>query len=259
MATRLKKIKVNEVSLVTRPAIAKEFLLYKSEDGAQEAPVVSEEIIKEEQPITEAPSEIVKEEPVVEVAEVEKGKKEKKPKPVKKEEEPVAEEPVVEKAEVITKEMELEKQLEESRIQKEALMKELEEFKKQAEIMKEAEITKEYIAKAAVDMKFVPTVSAANFGPVLKAASKKLEKSEFDAIYTALKAANEFIGKNSQLTKELGVGGEDLSGEPAAQLDALAKQLVQKDTSITYAKAYTLACEQHPEIYAQHVRNARRQ
>ena len=254
MATRLKKIKVNEVSLVTRPAIAKEFMLFKSEDGAQEAPVVTEDIIKEEQPITEAPSEIVKEEPVVEVAEVEKGKKGKKEpkKPVEKEAEPVVEEPV-------SKEMELAKQLEESRIQKEALMKELEEFKKQAEVMKEAEITKEFIEKAAVDMKHVPTVSAANFGPVLKAASKKLEKSEFDAIYTALKAANEFIGKNSQLTKELGVGGEDLSSEPAAQLDAIAKSLQEKDGSITYAKAYTLACEKNPQIYAQHVRNARRQ
>ena len=256
MATRLKKIKVNEVSLVTRPAIAKEFLLYKSEDGAQEAPVVTEEIIKEEQPITEAPAEIVKEEPVVEVAEVEKGKdkKEKKPKPVKKEEEPVVEAV----PEVVTKEMELAKQLEESLVQKEALMKELDELKKSAEIAKEAEITKEYIAKAAVDMKFVPTVSAANFGPVLRAASKKLEKSEFDAIYTALKAANEFIGKNSQLTKELGVGGEDLSSEPAAQLDAIAKSLQEKDGSITYAKAYTLACEKNPQIYAQHVRDARR-
>jgi hypothetical protein len=254
MAQRLKKIKVNEVSLVTRPAIAKEFLLYKSEDGAQEAPVMVEEIIKEEQPITEAPSEIVKEEPVI-TDEVEKGKKNKKePKPkdgVKKEEEPVVEAP-------ISKEMELAKQLEDERVQKEALIKELDELKKQAEVMKEAEITKEYIAKAAVDMKFVPTVSAAQFGPVLKAAAKKLEKSEFDAIYTALKAANEFIGKNNQLAKELGVGGEDLSGEPAAQLDALAKQMVQKDTSITYAKAYTLACEQHPDIYAQHVRDARR-
>lgn len=260
MATRLKKIKVNEVSLVTRPAIAKEFLLYKSEDGAQEAPVVTEEIVKEEQPITEAPSEIVKEEPVVEVAEVEKGKdkKEKKPKPVKKEEEPA---PEVEKAaepEVVTKEMELAKQLEESRIQKEALMKELDELKKAAEIAKEAEITKEFIAKADKELKHVPTVVASKFGPVLKAASQKLTKEEYDAIYTALAGAEAII-KASSLTKELGVGGEDLSAEPAAQLDAIAKSLQEKDGSITYAKAYTLACEKNPQIYAQHVRNARRQ
>jgi hypothetical protein len=277
MATKLTKMKIKEVSLVSRPAIAKEFLLYKSEDGATEEPIMVEgEIIK-----TETAAEVVK----AEAEDIEKGKKKdgKKPKPVEKgTAQPVcascgevhvekegdlckecaaaaSKKEVKKEEEPVTKEMELSKALEDMKVQKEALAKELEEIKKQAEIMKEAEITKEFIAKASADMKFVPTVSPAQFGPVLKAASKKLEKGEFDAIYGALKAANEYIGKNSMLTKELGVNGEDLSGEPAAQLDAIAKSMVQKDSSITYAKAYTLACEQHPEIYAQHVRNARRQ
>jgi hypothetical protein len=93
---------------------------------------------------------------------------------------------------------------------------------------------------------------------VLKHAAEKLEKGDFDAIYGALKAANDYIKSNSVLTKELGVGGEDLSAAPAEQLDAIAKSYVQKDTSLTYAKAYQLACEKNPQIYAEHVRNARR-
>ena len=281
MATRLKKIKVNEVSLVSRPAIAKEFMLFKSEDGAQEEPVVVEEVAKNEQPVVEAPvveaaPEVVKEpEPVPEPAidtmkeaepEVEKAKMESckgckklfKPEELEGGECKECGKPVKKEAvETVSKELELAKQLESERIQKEALMKELDELKKAAEVQKEAEITKEFIEKAAVDMKHVPTVSAAVFGPVLRQAAKKLEKSEFDAIYNALKASNEFIAKNNQLSKELGVGGEDLSADPASQLDSIAKSIVQKDSSLTFAKAYQLACERNPQIYAEHVRQAR--
>jgi hypothetical protein len=296
MATRLKKIKVNEVSLVSRPAIAKEFLLFKSEDGSQEEPVMVEEIQKEEQPVEEVAK--AEPEPVLEQAidtmkeaeDVEKGKDKKskdKPKPVKKEEaEPEIEKakmeackeckkmypvekledgvckgcakPVKKEEEPLSKEAELAKQLEEERVQKEALMKEIEDLKKQAFLAKEAEITKEYIEKASIDMKHVPNVSAAVFGPVLKHAAEKLEKGDFDAIYGALKAANDYIKSNSVLTKELGVGGEDLSAAPHEQLEAIAKSLQDKDSSLTHAKAYQLACEKNPQIYAEHVRNARR-
>ena len=283
MATRLKKIKVNEVSLVTKPAIAKEFLLYKSEDGASEVPVMTEEIVKTEEPVVEAAPvepEITKaEEPVVEESPAEHAiDTQKAEEPVAKQvkcptcgqeiEEDEAEE--MEKkgkktckacdAKKVKKEVEdISKALEQERIEKAALVARVEELEKAANEAKQAEITKAYIEKAAKELPHIPGTTAQTFGPILKSAADKLEKAEFEAIYEALKSANAFIKANSRLTKELGVGGEDLSADPAAQLDALAKSLVQKDTKITYAKAYALACEQNPQIYAQHVRNARRE
>ena len=285
MATKLKKIKVNEVSLVTKPAIAKEFLLYKSEDGAPEVQDVIEEIEKTEEPMVEEAApvepEIAKaEEPtVVEVppaehaidtqkAEESVAKEVKCPTCGQEIEEDEARE--MEKAgkktckacdaKKVKKEVEeVSKALEQERIEKAALVARIEELEKAANEAKQAEITKAYIEKAAVDLKHVPGVTAQTIGPILKSAADKLEKSEFETLYEALKSASAFIKANSRLTKELGVGGEDLSADPAAQLDALAKSIVQKDTKITYAKAYSIACEQNPQIYAQHVRNARRE
>lgn len=284
MATRLTKMKINEVSLVTRPAIAREFLLYKSEDMALEVPVV-EEIVKTEEPVVEAPAEVPAEpvepaidcqkeaEPAPEVvveAPVEKEVKcpecgqvidEEEAKKMKEGESCKAcgDKKVKKEAEdLVQKQVEdISKALEQERLEKAAVMAELAELKKAAEIEKEAKITKEFIEKAAVELKNIPTLVPATFGPVLKAASYKLEKSEFDALYAALQAASVFIQKNAMLTKELGVGGEDLSADPAQQLDAIAKSYVSKDAKMTYAKAYELACMNNPAVYAQHVRQAR--
>ena len=284
MATKLKKIKVNEVSLVTKPAIAKEFLLYKSEDGqATEVPPMADEVTKTEETQVEAP--VVKEEPVVEA--------EKPAIDTMKAEEPVAKEvkcPTcgqeieedeareMEKAgkktckgcdekkvkkdaeDLITKQIEdIQKALEAERVEKAALTAKVAELEKAAFDAKQAEITKAFVEKAAVELRGVPGMTAQTFGPVLKAAADKLEKTEFDTIYEALKASAAFIKANSRLTKELGVGGEDVSADPAAQLDALAKSIIMKDITITYAKAYSIACDQNPQIYAQHVRQARRE
>jgi DNA repair exonuclease SbcCD ATPase subunit len=283
MATRLKKIKVNEVSLVTKPAIAKEFLLYKSEEGASEVPIV-EEITKTEEPVVETAAPVepeltkAEEPPVVEVPPAEHAID------TQKAEEPVAKEvkcptcgQEVDEEEAkkmkegdsckacqdkkkVKKEVEdISKALEQERIEKAALVARVEELEKAANEAKQAEITKAYIEKASVDLKHVPGVTAQTIGPILKSAADKLEKSEFEVLYEALKSASAFIKANSRLTKELGVGGEDLSADPAAQLDAIAKSYVQKDAKLTYAKAYSIACDQNPQIYAQHVRQARRE
>ena len=269
MATRLKKVKVNEVSLVTRPAINRQFLLYKSEDGMEEETMV-EEVIKTEE-VTETPAlELVTPEPVAEVtkeeapveepiveAPVEVAKEEPAPEPIP---EPVVEkavEPIPEPV-IVNKELEdVTKALEQERIEKAALVAELTELKKAAEIAKQVEITKAFIHKAATELKSVPTVVPETFGPVLKAAADKLDKAEFEAIYSVLTAAANFITQNSSLTKELGVGGQDLSADPAAQLDSIAKSYVVKDTQLTYAKAYSMACDANPHLYAQHVKQAR--
>jgi hypothetical protein len=281
MATKLSKMKIQEVSLVTRPAIAREFLLYKSEDGASEVPIVTEEIIKTEEPVVEPVVEVPAEQPAIDcqkeaepevvveapvekevkcpecgqVIDEEEAKKMEEGKPCKA----CGEKKVKKEAEdLITKQVEdISKALEQEKLEKAAVMAELAELKKEAFIEKEAKITKEFIEKAATELKHIPTLVPANFGPVLKAASYKLEKSEFDALYGALQAASVFIQKNAMLTKELGVGGEDLSADPAAQLDALAKSYVSKDAKMTYAKAYELACMNNPAVYAQHVRQAR--
>ena len=279
MATRLKKVKVNEVSLVTRPAINRQFLLYKSEDGmeeenmveeivkTEETPVVEEQLVtepvaevtKEEapvvEPIVEAPVEVAKEEPAP--VEVEKAKTCKECGKEMGEEEGEMHKACGEKGK-IKKEMEdISKQLEAERIEKAAIIAELAELRKAAELAKQVEITKAFIHKAATELKDVPTMVPETFGPVLKAAADKLDKAEFDAIYSMLVAASTFINKNATLTKELGVGGQDLGSDPAAQLDAIAKSYVVKDTQLTYAKAYSMACDANPHIYAQHVKQAR--
>jgi hypothetical protein len=277
MATKLKKIKVNEVSLVTKPAIAKEFLLFKSEDGASEVPVMTEEIEKTEEPMVEEAApvepEITKAEEPAEEHAIDTQKAEEKVEKVKCPEcgQEIDEEEArgMKKGEAckacagkkgVKKEMEdISKALEQERIEKAALVARVEELEKAANEAKQAEITKAYIEKAAVDLKHVPGVTAQTIGPILKSAADKLEKSEFETLYEALKAASAFIKTNSRLTKELGVGGEDLSADPAAQLAAIAKSIVQKDTKITYAKAYSIACDQNPQLYAQHVRQARRE
>lgn len=266
MAQRLKKIKVNEVSLVTRPAIAKEFLLYKSMEGET---MENEEIVK-----AETAEEVV----YAETEAVEKGKKGKKEpkKPVEKEaeaevekkDEPVCKKcgkvhkeeepcPVKKEEEPVSKEAELSKALEAIQIEKAAMAAKIAELEKAAFDAKQVEITKEFIAKADKELKHVPQVIPSKFGPVLKSASEKLTKEEYDAIYAALVGAEAII-KASSLTKELGVGGEDLSAEPAQQLEAIAKSIQEKDASLTHAKAYTLACERNPQIYAEHVRASRR-
>jgi hypothetical protein len=265
MAQRLKKIKVNEVSLVTRPAIAKEFLLYKSMDGET---MENEEIVKAET------TEVVEAE--TEAVEKGKDKKEKKPKPVKKEDEAEVEKkgepvckkcgkvhkeeepcPVKKEEEPISKEEELSKALEAIQVEKAALAAKVEELEKAAYAAKQTEITKAFVEKAATELKHVPTVVAAKFGPVLKSASEKLAKEEYDAIYAALVGAEAFI-KSSSLTKELGVGGEDLSAEPAAQLDAIAKSIQDKDPALSHAQAFSKACDLNPQLYNEHVRAARR-
>jgi hypothetical protein len=270
-------MKIQEVSLVTRPAIAREFLLYKSEDGVAEVPIVTEEIVKTEEPVVEVVEAPVAEpvQPAIDCQKeaepvVEKEVKcptcgqeidEEEAKTMKEGEscKACSEKKVKKEAEdLITKQVEdISKALEQEKLEKAAVMAELAELKKAAEIEKEAKITKEFIEKAASELKHIPTLVPANFGPVLKAASYKLEKSEFDALYSALQAASVFIQKNAMLTKELGVGGEDLSADPAQQLDAIAKSYVSKDAKMTYAKAYELACMNNPAVYAQHVRQAR--
>ena len=263
MATRLKKVKVHEVSLVTRPAINKQFLLYKSEDAVPEDEIMVEEIVTkteetttETQLVTEAPVEVAKEEtPVEEVIKEEPVVEAPIEVPIEVVKETPSPEPVVE---VVNKELEdVTKALEQERVEKAAILAELAELRKAAEFTKQVEITKAFIHKAATELKDVPTMVPETFGPVLKAAADKLDKAEFDAIYSMLVAASTFINKNAALTKELGVGGQDLSADPAAQLDSIAKSYVVKDTTLTYAKAYSMACDANPHIYAQHVKQAR--
>lgn len=325
MTTRLRKIKVDEVSLVTKPAIAKEFLLYKSEDGTQEEPIMTEEVTKTTEPVVEAP--VVREKfPVVEVPPI------KHAIDTQKAEEPIVEKEVkcpvcgqtideeeaehgdmckacakkevcpecgmrhdgangemckacakkevcpecgkrhdgakgemckacsgkVKKESDVTKQIEdIQKALEQERVEKAALASKIAELEKAANDVKQAEITKAFIEKAATELRSVPGMTAQSFGPVLKAASDKLAPVEFNAIYEALKAASAFIQANSRLTKELGVGGEDVSADPAQQLDAIAKSYVAKDIKMTFAKAYEKACMNNPQLYAEHVRQAR--
>jgi hypothetical protein len=245
MVAKLSKLKIREVSLVGKPAINIDFMLFKSE--TMETPIEVTEVLAAEQPV-EPVVETPVVEPVVETPVAEVPVEE----PVVAEPEVVVE-PVVEEP-VITKSADA-IELEKANIEKAALLAEIAELRKAAAIEKDAKITKEFIAKTATELKSLPAITADSFGPILKSASFKLTGDEFGAIYAALQAASNFIAQNATLTKELGVGGEDLSAEPAAQLDAIAKSMVTKDANLTYARAYSLACDANPQIYLQHVKS----
>ncbi len=260
MAKLLKKLKINEVSLVSRPAINKRFTLFKSvedEKMVEEIKTIEERIL--DTPV-ETPAEVT--EPTPEPVDKECPLK-KKVCPTCGQEHSAGECPGK-----VTKSVEdLQKEVETEKLEKEALTKELaelrllkEQVEKQAAIEKEMRITKEFIQKAATDMKFIPGVIAEGFGVVLKEASEKLAPETYKVIYDALSGASKVLGANNQLTKEIGTTADLSVGEtPASQLDAIAKSMVMKSgEQLSYAEAYTKACMENPKIYGQHVAESKR-
>jgi fructose-1,6-bisphosphatase len=71
-------------------------------------------------------------------------------------------------------------------------------------------------------------------------------------IRDSLKTANETVAK-SALMDELGVSGESGSaGDAMEKLDSLAKQLVEKDTSLTSQQAFAQVLKSNPDLYNQY-------
>lgn len=114
--------------------------------------------------------------------------------------------------------------------------------KGEREIRREAEFVRK-----AEDLPGIPA-KATDFGKVLKAASEKLTKDEYDGLMEVLKAADK-LGRESLLFKEMGTAQVAESRDDAyADLQAKAEDLRKADSSLSAEQALSKAMEQNPDL-----------
>lgn len=126
-----------------------------------------------------------------------------------------------------------------------------------AKAERDQRITREFVAKAEDSFALVGG-DPAEFGPLLKSASEKLSKEEYEALETRLRAANEQVSK-SNLFKEAGIGGDPKPGSDAdlETLQRKAEELRKSDSSLTPYDAMRLAMVSNPEAQAAYLASVR--
>jgi hypothetical protein len=258
LANILKDVTVDEVSLVTKPAINRKFLLYKSMDVDNMAKL-EKEMKDEDEETTEDESEETDEEQETEDEEGTEahGKNSKK---VKKGIDSMENENVIvyesEVNALITKAL-TEKDAEIAALKKAAedektrLQKDFETVNKALEIEKSIRITKEFVDIAKADMPSLVGTTPDKFGLVLKEMSEKLSKETYTAVVDVLKTSSAFIEKSNGLTKEFGTSAVP-SGSSHEKLAGIANSYISKDSSMTYAKAFLKAYGENPELAKQY-------
>jgi len=115
-------------------------------------------------------------------------------------------------------------------------------------------LNKEFIAKAE-DFKAL-TVEPAKLGPILKAASEKLDKADFEELERVLKAADEQVAK-SELLKEAGANG---SVTPSGAYDEAAKkaeEIRKSDPKLSQEQALEKAFEDDPDLQQRYLAEVR--
>lgn len=120
---------------------------------------------------------------------------------------------------------------------------------------RDTRLTNEFIAKAESDYGHM-SVEPAEFGPVLKAASEKLSKEEFEAIETALKAADAQIEKGA-LFAEAGAGGVPVAADAMAELKQKAEEIRKSDPKLSEAAALDKAMTDNPDLQQRYLDEAR--
>lgn len=140
-----------------------------------------------------------------------------------------------------------------------ALFKEHEVLKKaneeQAEKIAKMEnerITKEFIEKAA-QYSHIPT-TAEKLGPLFKAVSEKMP-DEFQEVEALFKQMDEMLVEN-ELLKEMGSSRAGM-GNAYDKLKAIADGKVQKDGKLTFAKAFSKASLENPDLTMQYQQEQR--
>jgi hypothetical protein len=93
---------------------------------------------------------------------------------------------------------------------------------------------------------------------LLKVASQKLEKADFEELETMLKAANEQIEKGQLFATHGSGGGRTPTGDTAyAVAKEKAKALVEKKEVSTIEKGVQVIFEREPELYNRHLAESR--
>lgn len=126
-----------------------------------------------------------------------------------------------------------------------AALKKAEEAEKTAKAERDARLNKEFVAKAE-EFKGL-TVEAAKLGPILKSASEKLEKADFEELERVLKAADEQVAK-SELFKEAGAAGGTPPSDAFEEMTRKAEEIRKSDSSLTKEQALAKAIEANPEL-----------
>lgn len=103
----------------------------------------------------------------------------------------------------------------------------------------------------AKSLQFIPGMKTEDMGKFLKSASETMSAEAFKSLEGVLKNANEAVEKSGVLS-EFGSGAH-LSGDAAAELEAVAKALREKDPNITVQKARQLAATQNAELYKRYL------
>ena len=85
-------------------------------------------------------------------------------------------------------------------------------------------------------------------GSILKNASQGMDKAQYEALETTLRAANELVSK-SNLFSEVGHSGAQAEGSSKGEFEALAES-IQKSKNVTIQKARLEAAKQNPGLYA---------
>jgi O-acetyl-ADP-ribose deacetylase (regulator of RNase III) len=109
----------------------------------------------------------------------------------------------------------------------------------------------EFIAKAGEFTTFGP---ADDFGPILQKISGALDEDELQNFTKQLRAHVAIAG-TSDLLKEVGSGGEDLSGDPWAQIEKMADDRMQKsDRELSKPEAILEVCKtpEGKKLYAEY-------
>lgn len=112
-------------------------------------------------------------------------------------------------------------------------------------------LLKTYVAKAEKEFAHVPGQQANELGALLKSLHDQNPETA-SKVEALLKAAEAALG-TSEMFRERG-SSQSTGGSAQAQLDALAKGLVQKgEEGITYAEAYSQVMKDHPNLYSQYL------
>lgn len=112
----------------------------------------------------------------------------------------------------------------------------------------------EFVAKAET-LKSVPGASADELALLLMKCADKLESADFAKLEAILKSANELIVKSGVFKEEgSSATGANVPGdakEAHEKLNAMASELLKMGKASTFAKGYTMACEQNPKLFDQ--------
>ena len=122
---------------------------------------------------------------------------------------------------------------------------ELVEVRKALQVETDRRLVAEHVQKCA---DWPNLFAAAVAGPILKSIHDKLDDTEFAWVELRLTESQEFA-KAAGLFGELGTtGAPDETADPGAQLNAIAKRYHADGKAETFAKAYTLAMNENPNL-----------